>query len=259
MITWHNKDLCQEGFIINLASRPDRKESALLACAKAGINGISIFDAVTIKDPNYVAYGCTQSHIDLYKYQVENNIPYMLILEDDISTIYNYANLVSITDINKQKSFSDNLIDSFNTLKPDILWLGTRLESNVDPYDNYLSFSNKTLTSHGYICSYRLAKFALENFKYTESGHFSFRWPIDYFLSQIKMKDCGQLKHNNDKTEFMNNNIVITVSNCLIFNQKADFSNIINQICDYSIWILGCHEEYCFKIIKDKINYNEYI
>ena len=231
MITWHGYDLCEKGFIINLSTRSDRKESASKQCDIAEIRGVDFFDAAIIKEEPYTKYGCTQSHLNLYKYQVDNNIEYMLILEDDIETIYGYnaSDGYCITDINKQKKYVKNLISSLHTIKPDLLWLGTRIESNVDYYDDYISYSNKTLTSHAHICSYNLAKFALDNL------------------------------HYKDSNQFLKNNLVTTVSNCLIFNQKSDYSDILNRDVDYRMWILGCHEEYCFKPIRDKINYYEYI
>ena len=261
MITWHGYDLCEKGFIINLSTRSDRKESASKQCDIAEIRGVDFFDAAIIKEERYTAYGCTQSHLNLYKYQVDNNIEYMLILEDDIETIYGYnaSDGYCITDINKQKKYVKNLISSLHTIKPDLLWLGTRIESNVDYYDDYISYSNKTLTSHAHICSYNLAKFALDNLHYKDSNHFSSMWPIDHFLSQIAIKNCWQLLGNQNNQEFLKNNLVTTVSNCLIFNQKSDYSDILNRDVDYRMWILGCHEEYCFKPIRDKINYYEYI
>lgn len=261
MITWHDYPLCDKGFIINLASRNDRRTSAIDQCAIAGLDGIEIFDASVVADDNYTAYGCTQSHLDLYKYQVDNNIKYMLILEDDIQTIYsyNFSNNYHIDDRIKQKKYVKNLIESLQKIQPDILWLGTRLESKVDRYDDYISHSNKVLTSHCYISSYNLAKFALNNLQYKNPNHFSFRWPIDHFLSQIKVKNCGQLLNNKNNKIFLDNNLITTISNCLIFNQKGDYSNILNRYVDYGVWILGCHEEYCFKVINKDINYNEYI
>lgn len=261
MITWHGYDLCEKGFIINLASRPDRRESASKECDIAKIENIDFFNATVVTEEHYGPYGCTQSHLDLYKYQVDNNIQYMLILEDDIETIYSYttSDNLCISDEQKQNKYVKNLISSFLTIKPDILWLGTRIENTVDYYDNYISYSNNTLTSHAYICSYNFAKFALNNLRYKDSNHFSFGWPIDHFLSQVKVKSCGQLLNNPNNQEFLKNNLITTVSNCLIFNQKASYSDIINRDADYTEWILGCHEEYCFKPISKKINYYEYI
>jgi len=261
MIKWYDKDLCEKGFIINLESRPDRRESSINECSSAGINGVEIFNAAVINDENYVAYGCTQSHYNLYEYQVSHNIEYMLILEDDIKTVYNYnfSENLNISNLDKRKKYVYNLIDTLYEIKPDILWLGTRCESIVDPYNDYLSYSNKTLTSHAYLCSLNFAKFALENLDYKNSSHFSFRWPIDHFLSQVKVKDCGQLLANKHNTNFVKNNLITTISNCLIFNQKSDYSNILNRYTDYGIWIMSCHEEYCFKPVKENINYNEYI
>jgi len=261
MIKWYGQNLCEKGFIINLESRLDRKDSSIEQCNLAGIYGVEIFKAVVVNNKKYSDYGCTQSHYDLYKYQVANNIKYILILEDDIQTVYSYSltNNLYISNLDKRKKYISNLINSFNNIQPDILWLGTRCEDYVDYCDNYLSYTKKTSTSHAYLCSINFAKFALENLNYTDDAHFSYRWPIDHFLSQITTKNCGQLLNNKNNTNFLNNTLVTTISNCLIFNQKSGYSNILNRYTDYEIWIMGCHEEYCFRPIKEKINYNEYI
>ena len=260
MITWYGKPLCSDGFVINLKTREDRKKSVVEQLQIAGIEGVDFFDAVTITDDGlWKPYGCTQSHIDLYNFQVKNNIEYMLILEDDILTTFSYSYDNIIKSISQQQKYVSSLLNSFNKLKPDLLWLGCRAESNVDSYDDYISYSNKTLMSHAYLSSLRLAKFCVDNYHYQDSSHLSYRLPIDFFLSQIKLKRDGQIINNKNNHSFINNNLTTSISNCLIFNQKADYSDIIERQVDYSIWVTGSHQEYCFNQIKDKINYNEYI
>jgi GR25 family glycosyltransferase involved in LPS biosynthesis len=260
MITWYGKTVCSHGFVINLKTREDRKKSAKEQLKLAGIDGVNFFDAVTIDDDGlWKPYGCTQSHIDLYNFQIKNQIDYMLILEDDISTTFSYSYDDSIKLESQRQKYVSNLLDSFNKLKPDLLWLGCRVENSVDPYDDYISYTNKTLMAHAYLSSLRLAQFCVDNYYYQDSSHLSYRLPIDFFLSQIKLKDNYQIVDNKNNHSFINNNLIIGISNCLIFNQKADYSNIIERPVDYSIWVTGCHQEYCFNQIKEKINYHEYI
>lgn len=260
MISWYGKPLCSHGFVINLKTREDRRQSAKEQLKSAGIEGVDFFDAAVITDDGlWKPYGCTQSHIDLYNFQINNNIDYMLILEDDILTTFCYSGLDSIVDTSKRQQYASHLIDSFNELKPDLLWLGCRVESNVDPYDDYISYSNKTSMSHAYLSSLRLARFCVDNYHYQDSSHLSYRLPIDFFLSQIKLKQDWQIVENKNNHSFINNTLVTSISNCLIFNQKSDYSDILERPVDYSIWVTGCHQEYCFNPIKDRINYREYI
>jgi hypothetical protein len=113
--------------------------------------------------------------------------------------------------------------------------------------------------SHAYLSSLSLAQLCVDNYHYQDSSHLSYRLPIDFFLSQVKLKENHQIVNNKNNHSFINNNLTTGISNCLIFNQKADYSDIIERPVDYSIWVTGCHEEYCFNQIKDKINYYEYI
>lgn len=68
-------------YYINLEHRKDRNEETLKDLKSFGINNPIRFNA--IKD-DIGAIGCSKSHLEVLKIARENNLPHVLIVEDDI-------------------------------------------------------------------------------------------------------------------------------------------------------------------------------
>jgi GR25 family glycosyltransferase involved in LPS biosynthesis len=252
MIKWYGEFLCDAGFLINLKERTDRFNVAEKELIDSGIEGVERFDAVVITEPNFIKYGCTQSHIEIAKIQIENNWEYVLYLEDDIKTEYYYSQTIPLETVDRKK-VSTSIINDLNQYKPDVLWLGVRPEENTEPISNNLVKTNKTLMSHAYLGSLKYAKFLVENLLYTDNQHFSYRLPIDYFISQLTEKNCWQINSFKNGENILNNDLKVYMSSPLIFNQGESFSNIIDRDVDYTIWVRGCIDTYV-NIDKLKIN-----
>lgn len=243
MVKWFGKKLCDAGFLINLKSRKDRYSRAINELKKSGINGVKRFDAVIIDDPNFIKYGCTQSHIDIAKLQLENDWEYVLYLEDDIVSDFYYKNSLMSANIDK-KEISKNIIKELNDKKPDILWLGVRLESETEYVSNFLVKPKETLMSHAYLGSKKYAKFLIDNLIYQDGGHFSGRYPIDFFISQITSKNDWRLDSFDKDNIMKNNDLVVYVTVPMIFNQGESFSDLTDNYVNYVTWVRGCFEAY---------------
>jgi GR25 family glycosyltransferase involved in LPS biosynthesis len=252
MIKWFGEYLCDAGFLINLKERTDRFNIAEKELIDGGIEGVERFDAVVITEPDFIKYGCTQSHIEIAKKQIENNWEYVLYLEDDIKTEYYYSETIPSTSVDRKK-VSTSIINDLSEYKPDVLWLGVRPEENTEYVSNNLVKTNKTLMSHAYLGSLKYAKFLIENLRYADNKHFSSRLPIDYFISQLTEKNCWQINSFENGENILKNDLKVYMSSPLIFNQGASFSNIIDRDVDYSIWVRGCIDAYV-NIDKLKIN-----
>ena len=252
MIKWFGEYLCDAGFLINLKERTDRLLVAEKELNDCGIEGVQIFKAVSILDPNFNKYGCTQSHIEIAKKQIENNWEYVLYLEDDIKTEYYYSEKIPLETVDRKK-VSKSIIEDLEKYKPDVLWLGVRPEENTEYVSNNLVKTNKTLMSHAYIGSLKYANFLVENLQYTNNQHFSSKLPIDYFISQLTEKNCWQINSFKNGENILNNDLKVYMSSPLIFNQGASFSNIIDRDVDYSTWVRGCIDAYV-NIDELKIN-----
>jgi GR25 family glycosyltransferase involved in LPS biosynthesis len=243
MIKWYGERLCDAGFLINLKERTDRFNIAEKELIDSGIEGVERFDAVVITEPDFIKYGCTQSHIEIAKKQIENNWEYVLYLEDDIKTEYYYSETIPSISVDRKK-VSTSIINDLYEYKPDILWLGVRPEKDTEYITNNLVKTNKTLMSHAYLGSLKYAKFLVENLQYTDNQHFSSRLPIDYFISQLTEKDCWQINSYKNGENILKNDLKVYMSIPLIFNQGASFSNIIDRDVDYTVWVRGCIDAY---------------
>jgi GR25 family glycosyltransferase involved in LPS biosynthesis len=252
MVTWNNQYICEAGFVINLNSRIDRYERSKESLISCNFLGVERFDAVVINDPNFTKYGCTQSHIEIAKLQVENNWKYVLYLEDDIVPDIFYSYEIDNNKINKSKVF-DNIIKDFFLFNPDVLWLGVRPEGETKFISNTLVEPTKTLMSHAYIGSIKYAEFLLDNLKYKDMSHFSGGWPIDFFISQITTKDDWRLSAYDTKNIFKQNDLKIMVTTPMIFNQGESHSNLTDNFVDYKTWVQG---SYNYWINPNKLNIN---
>lgn len=253
MIKWFGHVVCDRGFLINLKHREDRFNSSQIELIKANIEGVERFDAVKIEGL-YHKYGCSQSHLDIAKKQVENQWSYVLYLEDDIKCDFFYNDFLKDKKIDIEQIVNHLVID-LKEIKPDVLWLGVRPEDYCEKITNIFVKPKKTLMSHAYIGSLNYANFLLEHYRYYDSNHFTHNWPIDFFISQINTKDDWKLNlHNN--SSFILNNLKIVVTLPLIFNQKASNSDLLDRFVDYEIWVRGCYNEYAN---CDKLNMKPYI
>jgi len=242
MIKWFGEKLCDAGFLINLKHREDRYQRARKNLRECKLTGVKRFEAVIITDPNYVKYGCTQSHIKIAKKQIKNNWEYVLYLEDDIVTDFFYDENTDNSKIDKIKVVK-NIIKDLNEHKPDVLWLGVRPESDTKKITDTMVLASKTLMSHAYIGSLTYAKFLVENLKYQKSNDFSQNWPIDFFISQIGTKDDWKLD-SAPNSNFKNNKLKIYISTPMIFNQGGSYSDLTDNDVNYEVWVRGCYNAF---------------
>lgn len=147
----HNNTFC-----ISLESKPERWERMKNRLFKLGLD-VTKWKASTatdIKDPfpdylNDGQKGCSQSHINIWRYIVENKIEYSLILEDDACFDLNW----------KEK------LDEFCKQNTDNEWHMIFLNSSepIHPINTWNKASEQYLTA-GYIISLRSAEIILQDF-----------------------------------------------------------------------------------------------
>lgn len=243
MVTWFGEKICDAGFIINLDERKDRLDRVTKNLKVSGFSGLERFSAVKIKKGNFTKYGCTQSHIDIAKKQIENNWEYVLYLEDDIICDFYYNSKIPENKINKEL-IAHNIISEIKNKKPDVLWLGVRPEEKVEYISNFLVRPKKTLMSHAYVGSIKYARFLVDNLKYEDNNHFSGGYPIDFFISQINIRNDWRIESFDKKNIIKNNDLKIFMSIPMIFNQGKSFSDLTDKEVSYETWIRGCYDFY---------------
>tara|TARA_R110002020_G_C16069848_1_gene756134 strand:+ start:61 stop:840 length:780 start_codon:yes stop_codon:yes gene_type:complete len=258
MITWRDKKVADAGFIINLKHREDRIETAYNALDKLGFAGVERFDAVVIDEYPFKNQGCTQSHIEIAKMQIENNWQYVLYLEDDIvdDVFYEY----DVVDNINIDSVILEMIENIDKFSPDVLWLGVRPEGKVKRVSNILIEPSKTIMSHAYIGSLKYANFLVDNFDWSNDKHITWLWPIDFFISELNVKGDWKLYEQSliGASKFLNNDLNVYMLLPNIFTQNKSYSDIQKKHVDYRKWIRVCFKKYVdldlLKITKKLLN-----
>lgn len=243
MITWYGKKLCDSGFVINLSERKDRWERTMSELSLNGFDGLERFEAIKKEEGKYFKYGCTQSHIEIAKLQIQNGWEYVLYLEDDIIVDFFYDYSVDNSRIDKEK-VCDLIISELYEKKPDVLWLGVRPEENTEKISNIFVRPKSTLMSHSYIGSLKYAHFLVDNLRYEVQNHFSGGYPIDFFISQINLKNDWRIDVYDTEGVMKNNNLVIYMTSPMIFNQGQSHSDLLDKHVYYETWVRGCYNAY---------------
>lgn len=243
MVKWYGKKLCDNGYIINLKDRIDRYERVKQNLKNGKFSGLKRFNAIKITNSNYIKYGCTQSHIEIAKKQIKNNWEYVLYMEDDSVVDFFYNDSIDETKINKKK-IAHSIINEINEKKPDVLWMGVRPEEDAEYVSNFLAKPKKTLMSHAYIGSLKYAKFLVDNLKYMDNNHFSGGYPIDFFISQIGVKNDWRIEYFDKENIIKNNDLKIYMTVPMIFNQGESFSNLTDNYTSHEVWVRGCYQHY---------------
>lgn len=208
----------KHAFYINLLKRPDRKRHVEEQLFSVGISATR-FNAIEISNG---AIGCSLSHLKCLKFAYDNNLPHVLICEDDI------------TFLNPQL-FVDQITNFFEAHKEwDVLLLAG---NNVPPHkiiDNTCVKVGHCQTTTGYIVKNHYYRKLMENIQVgvnllVKNPEMRFSYAIDkYWLSLQKTDDW-----------FLITPLTVT--------QKEDFSDIEKQIINYNKTMLDLDKLYMFK------------
>ena len=140
-------------FYINLEHRTDRKAHVENELKKMGWKNYTRFNAIKCKDGRV---GCSMSHLKLLKDAKENNLDYVVIVEDDIC-------------FTQPKVFNDMLEDFLSkNIEYDVLLLAGNLRSrSTINLTSYLHKVYRSCTTTGYIVKKHYYDTLIENI---ESG-----------------------------------------------------------------------------------------
>jgi GR25 family glycosyltransferase involved in LPS biosynthesis len=229
MVTWNNIKIADRGFLINLEERTDRLQESLSEFDKNNIQGVERFNAIKItedSDQGWVIRGCTHSHMELLKRQVENGWEKMVIFEDDF--------ILDVCD-NRDISLSNEMIEKIYSTDFDLLFLGACLLEPADAISENLIKPNKFVQTTSYLTSLKFAEYVLNNFNYLDKELVVYGEPIDSYYSVLATKSHW-LMNNRTKgvREIKEHDLKIYFHYPVLFNQRASYSNILNKITDYS-------------------------
>ena len=209
-------------FYINLEHRDDRKEHVENQLSIIGLKG-QRFNAIKMENG---AIGCSMSHLKLLQEAVKNNLPHILIVEDDITFLN--------PDLFKQqinKFFQSR--DSWDV----VLFAG----NNMPPYENIDDTCVKVSrcqTTTGYLVN----------------GHY-----IKVLLQNIRMGLTNLLHNPNDKFKFAIDKFWFILQQTgkwyliipLSVIQREDYSDIEKKVTKYERLMTDLDKEEMFKAIRE--------
>ena len=192
---------------INLEHRTDRKEQVEQELKNIGFyESAQRFDAIKAKDGRI---GCTLSHLKCLENAKEQNLPHIMIIEDDIQFL-------------KPQVFKNNLNDFLSSgTKWDVILVGG---NNVPPYQVVHKYGVKVThcqTTTGYIINQSYYDTLIENIRLglkmlMRNPEHHCQYAIDKFWIHLQRKDTW---------------ILITP---LTVTQRESFSDIENRVTSYT-------------------------
>jgi GR25 family glycosyltransferase involved in LPS biosynthesis len=229
MVTWNDIKIADKGFLINLKDREDRLVQSLDEFEKNNIKGVERFDAIKFtedSDLGWVIRGCTHSHMDILKMQVENNWDKVVIFEDDF--------FLDICD-NQNRELNDQVIGKIYPTEFDLLFLGAcLLEESEFVTDNLVKPKHFVQTTC-YLISLKAAQFVVSNFNYLDKESVVHGEQIDSYYSVLAKREHW-LMNNRTKgvNEIKEHDLKIYFHYPILFNQRPSYSDILNRMTDYS-------------------------
>jgi GR25 family glycosyltransferase involved in LPS biosynthesis len=198
-------------FYINLNHRTDRNKHVLQQIETIGCTGIRI-EAVECKQG---AIGCGMSHIRCLELAKENNLPFVCIVEDDIT----------FTDPDVFRAQLDSFLSS--SIDWDVLLLGTNMGPPFDKEEGYLRIFNAQTTT-GYIVKQHYYDTLLNSFK-KSVGYLLTDYNVKLFAIDIQWKQLQK----RDRWYVLYPLTVI---------QREDYSDIEKQQVNYGALMTSTKE-----------------
>jgi hypothetical protein len=231
MVTWNGVKIADKGFLINLEERKDRLEESLLEFNKNNIVGVERFNAIKITENNddgWIIRGCTHSHMEILKLQVENKWEKVIIFEDDF--------FLDICHTNKDFSITP-LIENIYSSEFDCLFLGATLLEESEFVSELFIKPNKFVQTTSYISSLNFSEFVVNHFNYLDKTSIVYGEQIDSYYSFLCQKKHWKMEFCDvGRDELINNTLKIYFSYPIIFNQRISFSNIENKMSYYLMY-----------------------
>jgi len=226
MLYYKGIKIADEGFVINLKSRTDRKQRITEILDSMGFTGYKFEEGVIFGEEEWRRYGCTQTYINIFEKSLKNNYESIIVFEDDAK---------QMTSINTEQI--DKIFENWesNIKNYDLIALGTRPLHGAKIYQDSEYFGTLTnalcTQSHYYTKDFMLYTVeALGSFKEPSSSHH--RVLIDEFIN-----DCCSHEMIY-KTKNKIHRVGITIP--MIFTQYESYSDIEKQTVNYDLFIEGC-------------------
>lgn len=206
-------------FYINLECRPDRKEHVEKELQSIGIVNANRFNAIKLSNG---AIGCSISHLKIVEYAKENNLPHVLIVEDDIqftnpSLFIRQCNLF----LERHKNF-DVVLIAGNNMPP-----YNKIDDTCVKVSQCQTTTGYLVQNHYYDTLINNYRDGIKNLMLNPSNHVSFA--IDKYWFRLQRQDNWYLI------------IPLTVT------QREDYSDIEKRNTNYSRVMLDLDKKNFFR------------
>ena len=154
----------------------------MLEFDKNNIVGVERFDAIKITEDNdngWIIRGCTHSHMEILKLQVENKWEKVIIFEDDF--------FLDICHTNKDFPITP-LIENIYSSEFDCLFLGATLLEESEFVSEFLLNRISLLQTTAYISSLNFSEFVVKHFNYLDKTSIVHGEAIDSYYSFLSQK-----------------------------------------------------------------------
>jgi GR25 family glycosyltransferase involved in LPS biosynthesis len=215
----NDRYIADGGFYINLDSRIDRKEKVEQQLSKFNITGVQRMPAV-IKG-QYA--GCGESHKNIIKTAIANNMKSVLVFEDDFYIMDPPSDGFKPT----EQTFTDlfiDILDQADTVDWDVLFFGTILHSPLDRVTKNLGKIKSAKSAHAFIIKESLYEYIL-NWSYEQYDQ------LDHYFY----------------TTLQKSHTFLTTHPALINHghPNEDFSDLLKRNTTYYYYLLSTYQEFC--------------
>lgn len=218
---YKNIKIADEAYVINLTSRPDRREKVNNTLMYLGFRGYKFYDAVRIDDEEFEKLSCTESNLQILKKFISSEKQDLIILEDDLKLMSGVT----------QKDLDEIFFNWENNKNQyDIVSWGTKLlpRSVITPQGNTHGSFKEMLCSQAFYYKRDIAEHIVEKLSnYNNRNHFLYKCSIDEFLNDCS-NDKYRFRHHSEQKTFK---FGITIP--MIFIQESDFSDLENKHVNY--------------------------
>lgn len=230
MVTWNGVKIADKGFLINLEERKDRLEESISELHKNNIVGVERFDAIKITedtDNGWIIRGCTHSHMDILKLQVDNKWEKVIIFEDDFFLDF---------DSSVNDNSLEDIINNITNYDVDCLFLGSVLLNESEYINKFILKPNKLVQTTSYITSLKFSKFVTKHFNYLDTQSVVYGEQIDSYYSNLSERNHWRINRDwlNGGNDLLNHDLKIYFTYPQLFNQRTSFSNIENKMTSNS-------------------------
>ena len=213
-VYYKNTKIADEAYVLNLPSRPDRREKVNSILTYLGFRGYKFYEAVKIENEELEKMGCTESELRILNQFLMGDSQDVIIFEDDLKLMSGVS----------EKELDEIFLNWEETKNQyDIVALGTKLlpRSVIIPQGKTHGSFKEMLCTQAFYYKREIAKHVVENLSnYTNPEHYLYKCTIDMFLNDCSNEQY-RFRHNPEHKIF---NFGITLP--MIFVQDSDYSDL---------------------------------